>query len=132
MRENTSCWLRALPAALFLLLLAGAASAALTVVRLREEVSHLATTTAQLQATTGETTRLLQEMGAAVAAAQQPEVLRARVGTRLAPMSEKQIVWVRAAGAALRAEGAAPPPSPTASFPRIATLEPPSGPGVLR
>lgn len=77
MRENTSCWLRALTAALFLLLLAGAAGAALTIVRLREEVSHLAAATTQLQATAGETTRLLQEMGAAVAAAQQPEVLRA-------------------------------------------------------
>jgi hypothetical protein len=131
MRENPSSpWLRALPAVLFLLLLAGAAGAALSVVRLREEASRLAAATTQLRTTTGETTRLLQEMGAAMAAAQQPEVLRARVGSRLSAMSNQQIVWVRATGSTARPEAAVPPPAPT--FFRLASLEPASGLGILR
>ena len=132
MRENTSSWLRALPAALFLLLLAGAAGAALTVVRLREEVSRVAAATTHLQAKVGEATRMLEEMDVTVAAAQQPEVLSARVGTRLAKMTAKQTVWVLATGTTSRPAAAAPPPAPTLAFPRIATLEPATGPGVLR
>jgi len=132
MRETTpSFWVRTLPVALFLLLLAGAAGSALAVIRLREEAGRLAANTTQLRTTMGETTRLFQEMGAAMAAAQQPEVLRARVGNRLAPMTEKQIVWVRAIGATPRAEVAAPPAAPAIS-PRLAFLEPVSGSSLLR
>jgi hypothetical protein len=131
MRENTHLWLRALVAGLFLLLLAGAAGSALTVIHLREEAAGLASNTSRLRATAGETTRLLQEMGAAVAAAQDPAVLRARIGNRLVQISQQQIVWVINSGSTTPVEAPAPAPAPPLSF-RVAALEPEAPSSILR
>jgi len=132
MRDTTtSPWLRVLPGLLFLALLAGAAGSSLAVIHLREEAAGMAAETTRLRANVSETTRLLQEMGAAVASAQQPEVLRARVGNRLTLMSKAQIIWVNGAGAAPGLEmpiAAAPPAFPI----RLASLEPADRPGLLR
>ena len=135
MRDQPPSWLRLLPGALFLLFLAGAAGAALAVIHLRQEVAHLAASSVKLQSTLVDTGRHIQEMAAVVAAAQEPEVLRARVGSRLAPMTDKQIIWVRNAGNVPRLEAPAPsleqPKSPAFAF-RIASLEPAARPGLLR
>jgi hypothetical protein len=135
MRETTtSPWLRALPVILFLALLAGAAGSSLAVIHLREEAAGLAAETTRLRSNVSETTRLLQEMGAASAAAQQLEVLRVRVGNRLAQMTDKQTIWVSDAGVRPGVEASTPRSAPTApAFPvRLASLEPVAMPGLLR
>lgn len=95
MNDSHSSWFRLLPIGLFLLLLIGAAGASLTLINLRQDKARLAATAAKLRNDLTDTSRHLQEMTATVAAAIQPSMLRARVGTRLVPMSDKQIVWVR-------------------------------------
>ncbi len=95
MNENRPSWLRLLPLGLFLLLLTGAALASLAVINIRQDKARLAAATYKLHNEFAETSRHLQEMTASVAAAIQPATLRARVGTTLAPMVDKNIVWVR-------------------------------------
>jgi hypothetical protein len=79
---------------MFLMLLAGSAGAGLTVVRLNQEKSRLAADTVKYESEKEDTDRRLQEAAAAVAQAQQPDALKARIGDRLVPMQDKQIVWV--------------------------------------
>src|SRR5580658_7945403 len=95
MRDSPSLPLRLVCALLFLVLLAGSAGAGLTVVRLNQEKSRLAANTVQYQSQLEETDRRLEEAAAAKAQALQPDALKARIGNRLAPMLDKQIVWVR-------------------------------------
>jgi hypothetical protein len=95
MRDSPSFPLRLVSALLFLMLLAGSAGAGLTVVRLNQQKSRLAADTVQYQRQLEDTDRKLQETAAAVAHAQQPDVLKAMIGNRLGPMQDKQIVWVR-------------------------------------
>jgi hypothetical protein len=108
MRDSPSFPLRLVCALLFLLLLAGSAGAGLTVVRLNQEKSRLAANTVHYQSQMEDTDRRLQEAAAAVAEALQPDALKARVGNRLAPMLDKQIVWVRPSTMAVPAEAARP------------------------
>lgn len=104
MRDSPSFPLRLVCALMFLSLLAGSAGAGLTVVRLNQEKSRLAADTVHCQVQIEETDRRLQEAAAAVAVALQPDALKARVGTRLVLMQDKQIVWVRSDSIALPTE----------------------------
>ncbi len=130
-RQPPAFWLRLLPAVLFLLFLGGAAGAGLMVIHLRQEVAHLAASSVKLQSTLVDTGRHIQEMAAAVAMAQEPEALRARVGTRLAPMTETQIHWVRMSGSGPQLEAPAPAAAPAFSL-TFAAVEPTTHLHVLR
>jgi len=109
MRDSPSLPLRLVCALMFLLLLAGSAGAGLTVVRLNQQISRLAADTAQYSRQVDETDRRLQEAAAAKAERLQPDALKARVGTRLAPMQSRQIVWVRSSTSVPPAEAAPAP-----------------------
>jgi hypothetical protein len=122
MREPPPLWLRVLPAALVLLLLAETAAGSLAIVRLRENGAHWASDTIKLQREIADATRQLQDTSARVAFEQNPDLLKARVAGRLAPMQDKQILWVRE-GISAPAD-AAPLPSLASQF---AALEPAAG-----
>jgi hypothetical protein len=96
------------------MLLAGSAGAGLTVVRLNQEEARLAADTVKYRGQLDDTDRRLREAAAAVAEAQQPDALKARIGNRLAPMQDKQIVWVRSASGLPPSD--ASPAQPPASF----------------
>jgi hypothetical protein len=132
MRENTSLWLRMLPIALFLLLVTGASGAALSVVHLREEEARLASSILSIQGKIKDASRQTQEMTAAVAAAQQPDTLRARMGTLLAPMTQKQIIWVNFGGATPRGDVLHAPVATAFDSPRLASLDTASTPTLFR
>ncbi|HTB64383.1 MAG TPA: hypothetical protein VK737_12435 [Opitutales bacterium] len=132
MRENTPIWLRLLPLMLCLLLLTGAAGAALTVVHLREEEARLASSILAIEGKIKSTDRQTQEMTAAVASAQQPDALRARIGNLLAPMTEKQIVWVNPGVGVPPVEALRPPVAANFDNSRLATLDTASSPNLFR
>ncbi len=130
MRDSPSLPLRLICALLFLVLLAGSAGAGLTVVRLNQQISRLAADTVKYKSQLDETDKRLQESDADKAEALQPETLKARIGNRLVPMQDKQIVWVRPASGTLPAE-AIPARPPTFNF-RIAVTGPSNGAGLTQ
>ena len=130
MHDSTQSWLRLLTAGLFLLLLTGASGSALTVIHLRQQEGRLANSTAKLRSDLGETGRKVEEMTAAVAAAEQPDALRARVGTRLALMTNKQTIWVQP-GEMAHPNSAQPAVEPASTF-GVAFNQPAMLPGLPR
>ena len=122
MRDSPSFPLRLVTALLFLLLLAGSAGAGLTVVHLNQQKDRFAADKINYQRQLEDTDRRLQEAAAAVAEAQQPDALKARIGNRLTPMLDKQIVWVRPTSGALPLEATAAH-APNFNF-RVATNGP--------
>ena len=125
MRESPSLPLRLVCALLFLVLLAGSAGAGLTVVRLNQQISRLAANTVEYRNQLDETNRRLLEATVAKAQALQPDSLKARIGNRLVPIQDKQIVWVRQT-TTTPPEEAAPARVPSFNF-RFAASGPATG-----
>jgi hypothetical protein len=123
MREPSPLWLRLLPAALVLLLLAEAAGGSLAIVRLRENGARMASDTIKLQRKIADATRQLQDTSARVAFEQNPDLLKARVAGRLGPIPDKNILWVRP-GISARTDAAAALPTLNSQF---AAMEPAAG-----
>ncbi|HVU38331.1 MAG TPA: hypothetical protein VHC95_08355 [Opitutales bacterium] len=123
MHDPLPNWLRLLPLGLGALLLVGAAATSLEVIHLRQEQAHLAASTTKLRSDLYLAGLRYQEVTATIAAAEQPDALRARIGSALAPVTDKQIYWVGPAPAAMEslrfAQGAparAPASAPSTRF----------------
>jgi hypothetical protein len=110
MNEPSTRWLRGLCAILALVLLIVAAGGGLAVIGLRLQEARQAHS--QLRSLTTD-----------VAQAEEPDMLKMRVGTKFALMVERQIVWVRPETAPLRE--VRPDAAPVQRFPfRVALIQP--------
>ena len=123
MNKTSTCGLRGLCAILVVALLVVAAGGGLAVVGLRLQAAQVADEAQALEHKIARAQSELRELTTAVVEAEQPDVLRARVGASLAPMVERQIVWVRPDSSPLR--NSPSDAAPTQTFPfRVSVLQP--------